>query len=100
MFESARKRKQEKQRSPLAPRADGGAASGDGEHQKMHVNGTLFQALPNLLGGEPTAGQVSQTISDDREAACTQRQPVAAETQDPAQDCRGQLRLPLIDLIG
>ena len=47
----------------MAHRADGCAACGHRQHEKMHVNGAFAQAFPNFLGGKPAAGEIGERVA-------------------------------------
>ena len=66
MLQRARKGKQEQQRRAFAPRADACAADGDGQHEKMNVNGPFPEPLPDFMRGEPAAGEIGERVTVDR----------------------------------
>ena len=66
--------------------------SGDGQHEEVDVNGALSQPLPNILRGEPTAGDIRQHIADHRKRL--RRGIPGAQAEYAAQDGGRQLRLP------
>ena len=42
------------------------AAEGDGEHEKMHVQGAPFEQFPDFVNRKPTAGEVSHQVERER----------------------------------
>jgi len=61
MLQRAGEGKKEKQRGTFSPSADGSAAGCDRKHEKMHVDPSSTEPFPDLLDGEPTSCQISQS---------------------------------------
>src|ERR1035437_5107297 len=63
----------------------------------MDVDGALVQPLPNILCGEPTAGEVGEDKADHRERLRAEEP--GSQAEYAAEDGGGQLGLPFVDLL-
>src|SRR6185295_12238730 len=75
---------------------DAGATDRDGQHEKMNVDGSLAEAFPDFLGGEPTTCQIGEQVEKLCQPGSAQQ--VSAQPKTATQDGGGQLRFPFIDL--
>ena len=64
MLERPGEREQEQQGCPFAPRPDARAAGGHSQHEEVDVDRALLQPFPHFLHREPTAGEISEQVTN------------------------------------
>jgi len=84
---------QEEQDGAFGPSPNASGTDGHGQHEEMNVDHALLEALPDLFGGEKSAGQISDGEPGHFERIRGQG---GGKTADTAERSRGELPFPFV----
>ena len=100
MLHRAGGREKKEEKGPLAPSSDKRGAGSNGEHEKMHIEPSLADALPRVLRSIPSAAKVSAGVKNQSERVIQAVRRDSKTSQNEATGGKQGESLPFIVLMG